>query len=439
MENNLNSNKDIRRTNIESESRQKAIVICIQYSEMIKGEAARHIQELESLADTMGVETVESIIVPLKKRNPKFLVGTGKAQEIVDSAREFNAELIIFDNELSPAQQRNFEELSGIAVIDRHEVILDIFAGRATTREAVLQVGLARMEYSLPRLTRAWTHLSRQKGGSRGTRGEGETQLEVDRRLVMNKITRIKKELIKVRLHRNTLRKQRTAVAVPTGALVGYTNAGKSSLLNSLTGSEAFVEDKLFATLDPTTRRVSLSGGQNILLTDTVGFIRKLPHDLIDAFRSTLEETVLADFLIHVLDISHPEVQDQYRITMEVLDELGAGDKPMILIFNKIDLDSEYADISGILQDYPKALYTSTKSGKGLEDIFEEIEEVLNRDKKVMSLLIPTDRYDLISMIHREGTVLKEEYKEAGSFIEARVPVKVYNKLKNYIIKNISN
>ena len=433
METNFNYNLNASSNDNETEPKQKAVLVCMQFPEMDKGEAATHLEELKSLVDTMGAETVDSLIVPLKKRSPKFYVGTGKADEITDSAKRHSAEIIIFDNDLSPAQQRNFEELSGKAVIDRHEVILDIFAGRATTKEAVLQVGLARMEYSLPRLTRAWTHLSRQKGGSKGTRGEGETQLEVDRRIVMKKITRLKKELLKVRLHRNTLRKQRAALSIPTGALVGYTNAGKSSLLNALTGADVFVEDKLFATLDPTTRKVTIPGGHKILLTDTVGFIRKLPHDLVDAFRSTLEETVLSDFLIHVLDLSHPEVEEQYRITMEVLEELGAGEKPMILVFNKIDINTNTTESLGIEIDNPDALYISSKTGEGLEKVFEKVEELLNKDKHTISLLIPINRYDLISMIHREGTVLEEDYQDSGSIIKARVPAKVYNKLKEYI------
>ena len=423
---------EINLNTLDIDQKQKAVLVCIQFPEMDRGEARTHIEELRNLVDTMGAETVCTMIVPLKKRNAKFYVGTGKADEITEAAKKYSAEIIIFDNDLSPGQQRNFEELSGRAVIDRHEVILDIFAGRATTREAVLQVGLARMEYSLPRLTRAWTHLSRQKGGSKGTRGEGETQLEVDRRIVMKKITRLKKELLKIQLHRNTLRKQRATLGVPTGALVGYTNAGKSSLLNALTGADAFVEDKLFATLDPTTRKVTLPGGNKILLTDTVGFIRKLPHDLVDAFRSTLEETVLSDFLIHVLDLSHPEVEEQYRITMEVLEELGAGEKPMILIFNKVDLNTDNTDSLSIELDNPEALYISAKTGQGLELIFEKVEGLLNKDKQIVSLLIPTNRYDLISMIHREGSILEEEYKDSGSIIKARVPVKVYNKLKKY-------
>ena len=420
---------------IETEEKQKALLICIQYPEMDKNEAGTHIQELESLVDTMGAETVGTMVVPLKKRSSKYLIGTGKADEILDLAEDLDAELIIFDDELSPAQQRNLEELTEKCVIDRHEVILDIFAGRATTKEAVLQVGLARMEYSLPRLTRAWTHLSRQKGGTKGTRGEGETQLEVDRRIILNKITKLKKELNKVREHRKTLRKQRAAVPVPTGAIVGYTNAGKSSLLNTLTGSDAFVEDKLFATLDPTTRKVTLPGGQKFLLTDTVGFIRKLPHDLVDAFRSTLEETILADFLVHVLDISHPEVEEQYRITLEVLEDLGAGDKPMIVVFNKVDLLKNKSDRDSFGLIHPEALYISTKSGEGLETLAEKIEILLNSDKQIMNLSIPADRYDLISMIHREGTVIEEQYNNSESIIKARVPAKAYNILTKYIIK----
>lgn len=434
MNNNLNTISNITPNTSEIKPRQKAVLVCMQFPEMNKGEAATHLEELKSLVDTMGVETVDSLIVPLKKRSPKFYVGTGKADEITESANRHSAEIIIFDNDLSPGQQRNFEELSGKAVIDRHEVILDIFAERATTKEAVLQVGLARMEYSLPRLTRAWTHLSRQKGGSKGTRGEGETQLEVDRRLVMNRITRLKKELIKVRLHRNTLRKQRASLKIPTGALVGYTNAGKSSLLNTLTGADAFVEDKLFATLDPTTRKVTTPGGHKILLTDTVGFIRKLPHDLVDAFRSTLEETVLADFLIHVLDLSHPEVEEQYRITMEVLEELGAGEKPIILVFNKIDLKRNTEESLRLELDNPEALYISTKTGEGLEKVFQKVEELLNKDKHTVSLLIPTDRYDIISMIHRKGTVINEEYNDTGSIIKARIPTEILNRLEEYII-----
>ncbi len=424
---------DKKQNNSETEEKQKALLVCIRYPDMDKEEAESHIEELASLVDTMGTEVAGSLIVPLKKRSPKYFVGSGKADEVAVLAEDLEAELIIFDNELSPAQQRNLEELTDKCVIDRHEVILDIFAGRATTKEAVLQVGLARMEYSLPRLTRAWTHLSRQKGGTKGTRGEGETQLEVDRRIVLNKITRLKKELVKVRLHRDTLRKQRSSVPIPTGAIVGYTNAGKSSLLNTLTGAGAFVENKLFATLDPTTRKVTLPGGQKFLLTDTVGFIRKLPHDLVDAFRSTLEETVLADFLVHVLDISHPEVEEQFKITMEVLEDIGAGDKPMIVVFNKVDLLKNNPDQASIGLNHPEALYISTRTEEGIEKLSVRIEELLNKDKKIMDLLIPSDRYDLISMIHREGTVLEEKYENSGSRIKARVPVKIYNKLENFI------
>ncbi|MDY7027776.1 MAG: GTPase HflX, partial [Spirochaetota bacterium] len=259
----------------------------------IEAELCRHyLDELRSLCDTLGIETLDQIVVPVRQLHPRFLVGSGKAEEICRRAEELEADCIIFDDTISPSQQRNLEQISGRCVIDRQEVILEIFSEHARTREAMLQVGLARMEYSLPRLKRAWTHLSRQRGGMRGTRGEGETQLEVDRRIVLKKITGLKAALKKLEAQRSTRRKQRTEIPVPTGAIVGYTNAGKSSLLNAMTGSEVGVENQLFATLDPTTRKMELQGGTRILLTDTVGFIRKLPHSLVNAFHSTLEETL---------------------------------------------------------------------------------------------------------------------------------------------------
>ena len=257
---------------------ETALLVCVRLPGMSSTELDYMKEELSNLIDTMGLKVLEVVTATLKKPTPRYFVGSGKAQEIADYAKELEADCIVFDDDLSPSQQRNWEELSGVCVIDRHEVILDIFANRATTKEATLQVGLARMEYSLPRLTRAWTHLSRQRGGTKGTRGEGETQLEVDRRIVLRKISKFKAELKKVRSNRATLRKQRTSIPIPTASIVGYTNAGKSSLLNALTGADVFIEDKLFATLDPTTRRVKLKGGNEILLTDTVGFIRKLPH-----------------------------------------------------------------------------------------------------------------------------------------------------------------
>ncbi|RQW03898.1 MAG: GTPase HflX, partial [Calditrichaeota bacterium] len=303
---------------------ERAFLVGINEQQEELADSNYHLEELHNLVDTMGIEPVSSIMVKLREKNSRYLIGKGKMEEIGEMAEECRADLIIFDCQLSPSQQRNLEQYYNIAVIDRQEVIIDIFADRASTKEAVLQVALARMKYSLPRLTRAWTHLSKQKGGVRGTRGKGETQLESDRRLVMNRITTLKKELEKVKKNRDVQRKKRLERPVPSISIVGYTNAGKSSLLNLLSDADVLTEDKLFATLDPTTRKIKLEGGREIILTDTVGFIRKLPHDLVDAFKSTLEEAVHADIILHVVDVSNHEYEDHIKVTEEVLADLGA-------------------------------------------------------------------------------------------------------------------
>ncbi|MBT3275883.1 MAG: GTPase HflX [Spirochaetales bacterium] len=414
---------------------ETAFLVSISYPSMEAGTAEAHVDELSELVNTMGLSVSGTSIVKLKKPSSRFLVGSGKAEELIETAKDLEVDCIIFDDDLAPSQQRNWEELSDLCVIDRQEVILDIFADRAHTREAVLQVGLARMEYSLPRLTRAWTHLSRQRGGSKGTRGEGETQLEVDRRIVLRKIHRLKKELEKVGAQRGTRRKMRSSVPIPTAAIVGYTNAGKSSMLNALTGAEALVEDKLFATLDPTTRRLEIQNGAEALLTDTVGFIRKLPHDLVDAFKSTLEETVLADMLIHVLDVSNPEVQHHYETTISVLKELGAGEKPSIIVFNKTDLVKDDGTIDFLKDLFPGAMFVSVKSGEGLEDIIREIKTILYDTIPVEDYLIPSDRYDLAALIHRTGRVLHEEYGDTGVMIKAQLPEKIRGRCAAYLVQ----
>ncbi len=399
----------------------KVLLITIKFPDIKEKEALSHLEELRRLADTMEEETTGALVVPLKVPKQKYLVGEGKAQEIQALAEETNADIIIFDDDLTPAQQRNWERLTHLCVIDRREVILEIFAQRASTREAVLQVALARMQYSLPRLTRAWTHLSRQKGGTRGTRGEGETQLEVDKRLVLRKITRLKKELIKIRSHRNTMRKKRKGIPFPTGALVGYTNAGKSSFLNILIGAGTYVEDKLFATLDPLARKITLPGGKEIILTDTVGFIRKLPHNLIDAFKSTLEEAVLADFLIHIVDISDPEFRLQFKITKNVLEDLEASEKPVILVFNKIDLVSDAFLVSGLRNEYPNAVFISSKTGEGIKDFYKAVDGILKETEITETFSIPHDRYDLVALLHRKGHITEQKWKESSIQIQAQV------------------
>ncbi|HWA87889.1 MAG TPA: GTPase HflX, partial [Opitutus sp.] len=299
-------------------SLERAFLIGVQTHAMPPGEGAELLGELKELVENLRITVAGSVLVNLRAPNPALLLGSGKAAELAEAAKAAGADVIVFDEQLSPAQQRNWEELSGVAVIDREEVILEVFADRAHTREAVLQVALARMEYSLPRLTRAWTHLSRQRGkGALG--GEGETQLEQDRRIVRDRIARLKAELATVVQQRAVQRRRRLRVPVPTASIVGYTNAGKSSLLNALTGARLLAADKLFATLDPTTRQLQLTGHHKLLVTDTVGFIRRLPHGLVEAFKATLEEVVVADFLLHVLDVTNPDFEKHHATTMGVL------------------------------------------------------------------------------------------------------------------------
>lgn len=399
---------------------ERAFLVGVQTPEMTAGEGAELLAELQELVENLHLTITESTLVNLRTPTPAFLLGSGKAKEIVDRAKEQGADVIVFDEALSPGQQRNWEELSGLAVIDRQEVILEVFADRAQTREAVLQVALARMEYSLPRLTRAWTHLSRQRGkGAMG--GEGETQLEQDRRIVRDRITHLKAELAEVRKQRGTQRRRRQRVPVPTAAVVGYTNAGKSSLLNALTGASVLAEDKLFATLDPTTRQLQLRGNQKLLVTDTVGFIRRLPHGLVEAFKATLEEVVVADFLIHVLDVSNPNVAHHHETTLSVLKELQADEKRIITVFNKIDA-VENGAINRAQHLDRDALYLSARTGAGLDQLIDRCLELIADTQQTTSLLIPHSRYDLLARLHAVGHVQHEEQLEEGVLVHASYP-----------------
>ena len=408
----------------------RALLVGAWWKPQTPEEARSLLDELAELVNTLGLSVAGSVLAKIDRPQASYLIGSGKAQEIVTQARATNADVIIVDNELSPGQQRKWEELSGLAVIDREEVILDIFNGRARTREARLQVELARMEYSLPRLARAWGHLSRQQGV--GGKGEGESQLETDRRLVRKRIDQIKAELAEVRSQRATQRKQRERVPVPHAAIVGYTNAGKSSLLKKLTGADVFVEDKLFATLDPTTRRIELPGGQPLLLTDTVGFVRKLPHRLIEAFKSTLEEAILSDFLVHLLDASQPEIFTFHRTTMEVLAELGAADKRVLTVFNKVDLIQDDHTINALRRHFPDALFISTRTGEGLEELKARMADQLAGRSERVELLLPADRTDLLSSLHRHGQVLSTEYEADGTRVHAVVPLKLLPQYADY-------
>ncbi|MCF6312798.1 MAG: GTPase HflX [Verrucomicrobiales bacterium] len=412
---------------------ERAFLIGAYFRRDDEAEAASLLEELEELVRTLDIGIVESHLVFIRDQSKRYLTGSGKAEELMQRAKELKCDAIVFDNELSPSQQRNWESESDVCVLDREEVILDIFAMRARTREAALQVQLARMRYSLPRLAKMWTHLDRQGGGSGGgkggaaaARGEGEKQIEVDRRLARKRISMVEKELDTVRTQRATQRKERTREGLPHAAIVGYTNAGKSSLLNRLADADILVEDKLFATLDPTTRRIELPDGQALLLTDTVGFVRNLPHRLVEAFKATLEESVLADFLIHVLDASAENAENFYQTTLDVLRDLGAEGKPMVLAINKIDLLQDDADGLQRLHElrgiYPEACFVSVKTGEGIEELILRVNE-LNHDRvSRLELRIPQARQDLMALLHRDGKILEQGYEGNDILLTAIVP-----------------
>jgi GTP-binding protein HflX len=405
----------------DSKRCDRAFLVGVQTHQMQPGEAAELLEELQELVENLHIGIVGRELINLRAPTPATLLGSGKTEEIIAKAKELQADLIVIDESLSPAQQRNWEKLSGLAVIDREEVILDIFADRAHTREAVLQVALARMEYSLPRLTRAWTHLSRQRSGGGGMGGEGETQLEQDRRLVRDRITKLKHELVAVQKQRGVQRHKRQRVPVPTAAIVGYTNAGKSTLLNKLTGSGVLAEDKLFATLDPTTRQLQLRGNQKLLVTDTVGFIRRLPHRLVDAFKATLEEVIIADFLIHVIDVTNPDFEKHHATTLSVLGELGAADQTIVTVFNKNDATTD-ALRQRAHQLVPDAIFVSARTGENLDALQDRCIEQIAHQFGATELFIPHSRYDVVAKLHAFGHVQSEEQEDEGVRIHGRFP-----------------
>jgi GTPase len=378
---------------------ERALLVGVYFDKHEADEAESLLDELRELVKTLGIGVVDQLLVRVPKSHARYLMGTGKTEEVIDVAKDLECDCIIFDNELTPAQQRAWEQDSNICVIDRQEVILDIFNVRAQTKEARLQVQLARMEYSLPRLARMWTHLDRQGGGV-GARGEGEKQLETDRRLARKRIDRVKAQLEEVRKQRTTQRKERERMPLPHASIVGYTNAGKSTLLNRLTGSSVLAEDMLFATLDTTTRRIELPDGQPLLLTDTVGFIRRLPHRLVEAFKATLEEALLADFLIHLLDASDPEVLATYTTTQEVLAELGAEEKRKLLVFNKVDLVEDNAMRRELEGRFPDACFISAGTGEGLENLQNRMSTMLAGRVHRLQLRIPQSRHDVVTRLH---------------------------------------
>jgi len=392
--------------------------------------------ELALLADTAGLSTVGEVRQRVRRPNPKTFVGSGKVKEIKIIAEENLADIIIFDDELSPRHQRELEKVFGEAVriIDRSALILDIFAQHARTREGSLQVELAQYEYLLPRLTRAWTHLARQAGGGGGRagstggvglRGPGETQLEVDRRAIRTRISTLKKELKKVRSHRRRYLDRRKKSEIPTISLVGYTNAGKSTLLNHISGSDIYVADQLFATLDPTTRRIQLPDGNEALMTDTVGFIQKLPTTLVAAFRATLEEIAEADILLHVVDISHPNAVVQSKIVRETLEEIDVHGLPVVTALNKIDTLSDPQDAYDYLDEFDRAVAISALTGDGVPTLLKVLEEELLDRLSPLKVSLPYEEGRLISLFHEHGIVETIDHQDSTVLIQGRIPSKI--------------
>ncbi|MDR2845502.1 MAG: GTPase HflX [Puniceicoccales bacterium] len=399
-----------------------AFLVGLQRPGQDAAETVSLLAELNELVANLDIPVAASTIVHLREPHPRYLIGAGKMEEIAAAARDAGCALIIFDDELSAAQQRNWEKDSGLRVIDRQEVILDIFASRASTREAVLQVRLAQLDHQLPRLKRLWSHLDRQRGGGATQRDAGETQLEMDQRLIRERIAKVRRELDEVIRQRATQRKQRHRIPLPTAAIVGYTNAGKSSLLNKLTGADVYAADKLFATLDPTTRRLELPGGRVLLLTDTVGFVRRLPHRLVEAFKATLEEAVRVDFLIHVVDLSSPESEAHWETTREVLTEIGAGEKPILTVFNKTDICADAVPKLTARARHQNALFVSVRTGEGLDALLAELTRRAVEHSKTVWLRVPHDRHDFLGELHAVGAVVSEKHEAEGVLVEALVP-----------------
>ena len=376
---------------------------------MNREETDDHLDELARLTETAGGTVVDRVVQDRAQLDAAYFVGRGKAEEIASHARGHHADLVIFDDDLSPAQVKNLEKVIEAKVIDRSGLILDIFARRARTKEARTQVELAQLNYLLPRLTRRWTHLSRQEGGI-GVRGIGETQIEIDRRLIRKRISHLRGDLDRIERARQTRRTGRRGV--PKGALVGYTNSGKSTLLNALTRAEAFVEDRLFATLDPLVRRCEVSAGRSVLLIDTVGFIRKLPHHLVASFRSTLEEVAEADFLLHVVDISHPQYEEQMSVTQQVLSGLGMSERPTILVFNKIDLVTQPGILERAGRLHPGSLCIAAGRGIGLDLVLAGIEHLLADDLIESRIRLVSGDSERISKVYKQAHVIDANYHD---------------------------
>ncbi|MCQ2507890.1 MAG: GTPase HflX [Dorea sp.] len=410
-----------------AQAKEKVILVAVSLDD--QDDTSRSLDELEELAQTAGAETVGRVIQSREQIHPGTYIGKGKIEELRNLIWETDATGVICDDELSPAQMKNLQDqLEEVKVMDRTLIILDIFAARASTSEGKIQVELAQLGYRATRLTGFGTAMSRLGGGI-GTRGPGEKKLEIDRRLIKSRIGQLNRELKEVERHREVTREQRERSRLPVIAIVGYTNAGKSTLLNHLTGADILAEDKLFATLDPTTRAKKLPSGQEVLFTDTVGFIRKLPHHLIKAFRSTLEEAKYADMILHVVDISNPQMDEHMYTVYETLEKLEVKDKPIITVFNKIDRIGEEVILRDFHADYTVRI--SAKTGKGVADLLDTIEAVLRQRKVSIESLYPYKEAGKIQLIRKYGELQEEEYRENGIFVRGFVPTDLYEKVKS--------
>jgi len=426
---------EVSKVDAKSQKEKKGLLVSVYKGAAWKAICQEHLDELELLCRTYGIEASLKIACQVRKFDASTFVSAGKLEELVKEANQSRADIIIFDDEIAPSQQRNLEKVFNVPVIDRTEVILGVFAERAHSKEAQLQVELAQLKYQASRLKRMWTHLSRQQatgGGGAYLKGAGEKQIEIDRRLIKKRVGQLQKEIDEIKEHRATQRSLREKTQVPVFAIVGYTNAGKSTLLNALTNAGIFVEDKLFATLDTTTRKYTLPTNQDILLIDTVGFIRKLPHLLIAAFRSTLEEAVQADVLIHMIDISHPMAQEQAEATYEVLRELGASDKPVITVLNKVDKCENKTMINRMRVQFSKTVAISALKHAGLSDLLGLIMEELKASRQTVELRVPQKDYHIVSQLLDKSQILFQEYEGNDIRIKANLPKELVGKLKRY-------
>jgi GTP-binding protein HflX len=416
---------------------ERVFLIGAEFKSRTAWEVRDSLDELAELATTAGAEVVGDGTQRLETPSAHTFIGSGKADEFARQCRRQDVDTVIFDDDLSPAQSRTLEKVFECKVLDRTVLILDIFARRARTREGKLQVELAQLQHLLPRLTRYWSHLSRQTGGIGMRGGEGESQLESDRRRVQERIDRIRVELEQVRRQRATQRSGRQRHLWPLASIVGYTNAGKSTLLNALTGAEAQAEDKLFATLDPTTRRLQLPTNQNVLLTDTVGFIRKLPHRLVEAFKATLEEVVQADLLLHVVDVSHPLAEEQIRAVNTVLEEIGATGKPTLMVFNKVDRLENGETVGRFLDQFPHGVAVSATTGQGFPGLLAELGSQLRPAREFIELKVPQTEAAVIARLHAVGQVIERDYNGRTARFKARIPPHLHAEFAPFIVRNL--